>query len=513
MNEILEKYRQLSEIPSDINEHLVTLKKYTEECETIVEMGVRSIISTWAFLAGNPKKLTSLDLYNPTKFGGNLQEVYDAVNLTDIDFSFVEYDSLNYELEPCDLLFIDTWHCYLQLKKELTRHHSKVNKYIILHDTVSYANVDEKSADEMGVLNTIETNLPKGLWSAVEEFLYENKNWIVWEKKPNNNGLTVLKRIDTLPTKTIKEQKKVALISTFCDNQEKLDVLEKNIKIVKSHNIDVIVISPFTLPEQINKLCDYVFITKDNPILEWPVRGMYAWRKLNVNGVIHEIARAYSDYGFAGLTQIKQLSDIALTMDYNQFYHMIYDIKIDENVIAGFNSNRTCSVYPSKRGDNIWAVGLHYMIFNRTSLEKFIKYITLENYLNLKNGEAFAWLHSIKDKVGYTIEKIPVEDEIYYYNNYDFFNMSPIKDFKFFIENNGEKLANIKLYFYEHEGEKIIDVKVGDIKTKHIVKQFDFIDLGFDKLNYQTVIVTFDSIDYDISDIIMGIKHNVLNIG
>jgi hypothetical protein len=44
MNEILEKYRQLSEIPSDINEHLVTLKKYTEECETIVEMGVRSII-------------------------------------------------------------------------------------------------------------------------------------------------------------------------------------------------------------------------------------------------------------------------------------------------------------------------------------------------------------------------------------------------------------------------------------------------------------------------------------
>jgi hypothetical protein len=213
-------------------------------------------------------------------------------------------------MEPCDLLFIDTWHCYLQLKKELTRHHSKVNKYIILHDTVSYANVDEKSADEMGVLNHIETNLPKGLWSAVEEFLYENKNWVVWEKKPNNNGLTILKRTDIKPTETIKNYKKVALISTFCDTQEKLDVLEKNIKIVKDNNIDVIAISPFTLPEHINKLCDYVFITKDNPILEWPVRGMYAWRKYNINGVTHEIAKAYSDYGFAGLTQIKQLSDI-----------------------------------------------------------------------------------------------------------------------------------------------------------------------------------------------------------
>ena len=55
--------------------------------------------------------------------------------------------------------------------------------------------MDEKSADEMGMLNQIETNLPKGLWPAIEEFLYHNKNWVIWEKKANNNGLTVLKRI------------------------------------------------------------------------------------------------------------------------------------------------------------------------------------------------------------------------------------------------------------------------------------------------------------------------------
>jgi hypothetical protein len=146
MEKIIQKYEELSDRPSDINEHLHTLKKYTEECNTVVEMGVRSIVSTWAFLAGNPKKLISLDLYNPTKFGGNLQEVYDAVKETNIDFSFVEDSSLNYELKNCDLLFIDTWHSYLQLKMELNRHHKKVNKYIILHDTVSYSGVDEKSA-------------------------------------------------------------------------------------------------------------------------------------------------------------------------------------------------------------------------------------------------------------------------------------------------------------------------------------------------------------------------------
>jgi len=192
---ILKNYFELSKIPSDINEHLETLKKYTEECDIVIEMGVRQIVSTWAFLAGNPKKLISLDLYNPEYFGGNLQEVYNAVSSTDIDFTFVEHDSLTYDIDSCDLLFIDTWHDFLQLKKELTRHHTKVKKYIIFHDTVSFAYSDEKNADEIGMLNQIETNLPKGLWPAIEEFLYHNRDWVIWEKKPNNNGLTILKRL------------------------------------------------------------------------------------------------------------------------------------------------------------------------------------------------------------------------------------------------------------------------------------------------------------------------------
>ena len=512
MDKILEKYKQLSEIPSDINEHLITLKKYTEECDTVVEMGVRSIVSTWAFLAGNPKKLTSLDLYNPEKFGGNLQEVYDAVNSTEIDFSFVEHDSLTYELEPCDLLFIDTWHDYLQLKKELTRYHSKVNKYIILHDTVSYANVDEKSADEMGFLNENETNLPKGLWSAVEEFLYFNKNWIIWEKKPNNNGLTILKRIDNLQNKTSVTDKKVALISSFCDNQEKMDVLEKNIKIIKSHNLDVIVISPFNLPEYLTKQFDYFFVTKDNPILDWPTRAMYAWRDLNVNGTKYKMTRTYPDYGFAGLMQIKQLSQIALGLDYNQFYHMIYDIKIDESVINGFYSNKNKSVYPSKRNSEVWAVGLHYMIFDQPNLKKFVSNINLETYLRVKNGDAFKVLHTLQSKLNYTIEKMPVEDEIYYYENIDFFNLSPIEGIKMFIEKNDENPSTIKILFYEVVGEKEIKLKVNDNETTHTISSFYVIDLGFTKFNLQPVTIEVDSVEYDITEIITKIKHNCLEI-
>jgi SAM-dependent methyltransferase len=308
------------------------------------------------------------------------------------------------------------------------------------------------------------------------------------------------------------EYKKVALISSFCNNQEKMDVLEKNIKIIKSHGLDVIVISPFNLPEYLTKQCDYFLITKDNPILNWPTRAMYAWRGLNFNGTKYNLAKTYPDYGFAGLTQIKQLSQIALGLDYSQFYHMIYDIKIDENVIEGFYSNRTNSVYPSKRKEEVWAVGLHYLIFNRENLKNFISYINLETYLGVKHGDAFKVLHTLQDKLNYVIEETPVEDEIYYYENVDFFNFSPIEEIKFFIENDDENPSSIKILFYDIVGEKEIKVKIDETEAIHTISSLYLIDLGFNKFNLQTVTIEVDDTNYDITDIIKEIKHSTLNV-
>ena len=46
------KFNNLSNCPSDINEHLPTLAKYAQECESIIELGVRGCISSWAFVFG-----------------------------------------------------------------------------------------------------------------------------------------------------------------------------------------------------------------------------------------------------------------------------------------------------------------------------------------------------------------------------------------------------------------------------------------------------------------------------
>ena len=303
---------------------------------------------------------------------------------------------------------------------------------------------------------------------------------------------------------------KIALISSYCDNQEKLDVLENNLKIIKSHNLDVFVISPFNLPKNIVDLCDYFFVTKDNPVFEWPQKAMYYWSIIGKNGKLYKLSRTYGDYGFAGLYQVKQLSEIALNLNYNQFYHMIYDLKIDDNVINGFYSDKKCCVYPSKRGNTIWAVGLHYMIFDRENLKNFIPHITEENYKSQIGGDAFVWLQNRQNILNYTIEDIPVEDYIYYYENYDFINYSPTSEFKFFIEKNDKTLEPIKIFFYNIFDTKEINLIIDGIHTKYSVNNYDLINLGFNKYDMKTVELEYNGIIYTLTNTIEKIKHNVI---
>jgi len=194
MDKIIEKFELFKHFESDINQHFDTLNRYASECNTIVEMGVRQIISTWAFLMGRPKKMISIDFNHPMIYGGNIEEVYEITKENSIDYQFVLANTLECNIDECDLLFIDTWHDYQQLKSELFRHSNKVKKYIILHDTLSYGFTNERLYENYDE-ERLETNLPKGLNFAIDEFLFSEKNWYIHERFAHNNGLTILKRI------------------------------------------------------------------------------------------------------------------------------------------------------------------------------------------------------------------------------------------------------------------------------------------------------------------------------
>lgn len=156
---------------SDINEHIATMHKYANECNHITEFGVRTGVSTWAWLASRAKVIRCLDIENITN---NLQIHFQSAKETKKDFTFTCVNTIadKLEIEQTDLLFIDTAHTYEQCSQELKMHGNKVNKYIIFHDT---------------------TLCPE-LNKAIEEFLNKNLNWKIKEVYKNNNGLTILEK-------------------------------------------------------------------------------------------------------------------------------------------------------------------------------------------------------------------------------------------------------------------------------------------------------------------------------
>jgi hypothetical protein len=205
LEKIEERYKQLCSTSSDINEHLPTLYRYAKECESILETGVRGVVSSWALSYGllcnnsENKRILFNDIVKC-----DIEELLESLSGFNINASCEWVNNLNLELnENFDMVFIDTWHVYGQLKRELDKFAPLTNKYIILHDTT----IDEIYGETirlMGGLNAANeqshnSGIPvdeilKGIGPAVSEFL-DNSNWKVKEKFTNNNGLTVLEKI------------------------------------------------------------------------------------------------------------------------------------------------------------------------------------------------------------------------------------------------------------------------------------------------------------------------------
>ena len=209
------KYIELCNNPCDINEHLPTLKEYAQECSSVFETGVRGVVSSYALLYGLVENKTTNDKLiflndiehcNISEFQKHAQD-----NAVSVKYAWINNLDLVFSPnETYDLTFIDTWHVYGQLKRELDKFSKITNKYIIMHDT-EIDGIEGETKRPNGLYNWLyvgnnldglasRTNIPKheilkGLLPAIDEFLIANTNWIMHKQYKNNNGLTILKRI------------------------------------------------------------------------------------------------------------------------------------------------------------------------------------------------------------------------------------------------------------------------------------------------------------------------------
>ena len=189
-NTIEEMYNFTSSNPTDqkgknsmqwIAHYMPTLYEYTLKCNSVVEIGVNQVCSTWAFLKAKPEGgVLSIDI--DLERSAYMQKIGLDKNIwlhwakhlstqEQVAFNAQECSSLDVELPDHDLLFIDSDHTYNQLSQELKLHGNKAQKYIIMHDTTLFPELNR----------------------AINEFREVNTHFVVEKVFDNNPGLTILK--------------------------------------------------------------------------------------------------------------------------------------------------------------------------------------------------------------------------------------------------------------------------------------------------------------------------------
>jgi hypothetical protein len=299
--------------------------------------------------------------------------------------------------------------------------------------------------------------------------------------------------------------KKIALITSFCNTKEKLKVLYDNIKTIKDLGLDVMVFSHFYLPKNINNIIDYTIISKENPIITWPEKGILQWQSISYNNFSIHMSIANSDYGYAVLNQIKRMASLALSMDYNSFFIIDYDLNITDYVKSILLDNKKNSFFPAKniRGDT-WPIGLRLISLDREHLIRFENLITKENYMFNITDCAESWIHKSINFIPVINENEHLEDLIYNYEHINFFDQSIIKGLKLFIH----KIVNseLKLFFYDFKNVKNFTIKTEDFIQEFNVNEFEEIEFPYKE--YNSFIVVYEGKEYDFTDIISKITFN-----
>lgn len=186
---------------SDMVDHIPVLKEYARQCETVVEIGIRSMVSSWGVYQGlvehgGPNcSYIGIDLAMPPHHTLALAE--RLVKANGIQFEFIQGNDMDLDPIEADMYFIDSLHTYCHLTYELEKFSPYIKKYITMHDTSApWGDLDDNTYH--GDYSEYPAHIDRtkrGLWPAVVDFLKNHPEWELLERRLNCHGFTVLRRV------------------------------------------------------------------------------------------------------------------------------------------------------------------------------------------------------------------------------------------------------------------------------------------------------------------------------
>lgn len=174
-------YNYYSNVPRDLDKHFPTLKMVAERSNSVVEFTHRRE-STIAFLAGGPSLLVSYqsELDDVTNSLNSVLERTTYNKPVTLTLNRVQNHAEPYHNVPdeFDTLFIDTDGKSSTLQQHLTNYHNRIKRFIVIHDTFVYGDVDSTGS--------------QGLNFVLRAFCDDNPQWKPIFYTSNEYGLTIL---------------------------------------------------------------------------------------------------------------------------------------------------------------------------------------------------------------------------------------------------------------------------------------------------------------------------------
>lgn len=199
MDTIESLYNKACSTPSDIYEHIPVHRRLASECDSVVEIGVRSMVSTWGFLHGlRPGgRYTGVDLFMPQEETFNTAK--RLAEEKGIEFIFIARDDMTIppeEIGEADMVFIDSMHTYCHLTYEMETFAHLARKYLTFHDSSwPWGEMDDNEyTGDRSEYPAWYDKTKRGVWTAIKDFLDTHPEWVLQERKINSHGFVILVR-------------------------------------------------------------------------------------------------------------------------------------------------------------------------------------------------------------------------------------------------------------------------------------------------------------------------------
>lgn len=233
--------------------------------------------------------------------------------------------------------------------------------------------------------------------------------------------------------------KKIVLVQSHCNTEEKKTYLLENIKKLKTFDVDVLLFSHIPLPENIISEVDFFIYDKSNPILTEGRLHNYWWANDSI-----KLESTLPDYGWTVFNQMIKSYDLIHRMDYEYVFIFCYDTIIDDVIVESIK-NPNPGIFTHVKPETVNAVGeikpvvfdtaLIFSVFKKEDYEKLIYSLSIEEYVSKPELIAEKYFEvKMKENDVYFKTDMCVKD--FFSESDDIFNLTKNKEYKLFVDNN-----------------------------------------------------------------------------